>query len=222
MKRPHVKICCIKSIKEAKLAIEHGASAIGLVSSMPSGPGVIHESEIANIAKHIGSDVETFLLTSQKTVQGIVSQHQRCATSTIQLCDHLSEESHCELKKQLPNISLVQVIHVENEKSIEYALSITSNLDALLLDSGSPEKAELGGTGKIHDWSISKEICERAPIPVYLAGGLRASNVKKALEIVNPYGLDLCSGVRTNDVLDAQKLKPFFEAFDGSWRLSDI
>ena len=116
MKCPYVKICCIKSIEEAELAIDYGASAIGLVSSMPSGPGVIEEAEIEKIAKHVGSDVETFLLTSQKSVQGIVSQHQRCATSTIQLCDHLSQESHSGIKNQLPNISLVQVIHVENEK----------------------------------------------------------------------------------------------------------
>ena len=85
-------------------------------------------------------------------------------------------------------------------------------MDALLLDSGNPnlKVKELGGTGRIHNWDLSRLIVEKAGIPVFLAGGLNPKNVLKAIKIVQPYGVDICSGVRSNNSLDEEKLKAFF------------
>ncbi len=211
MKRILLKICCIKNIDEAKLAIKYGASALGLVSEMPSGPGVISEEEISEIANYISPGISSFLLTSKQDVEQIIRQQKRCGTNVIQLVDSMPEGSHEQLKAALPGIKIVQVIHVIDESSIEEAISLSDKVDALLLDSGNQKLKvkELGGTGRIHDWKISRAIVKNSVCPVYLAGGLNPENIDRALEEVNPFGIDLCSGVRTNGNLDEEKLKIF-------------
>lgn len=212
MQKPRVKICCISSVEEMKLAVKYGASAIGLVAEMPSGPGVISDELIEEIATQTPPGISTFLLTSRQTVSGIIEHQKSCKTNTIQIVDHLIEGTHKELKKALPGISIVQVIHVTDESSIEEAITVSENVDAILLDSGNQklDVKVLGGTGKTHDWSLSKKIVESISKPVFLAGGLKPNNVKDAVNTVKPFGLDLCSGVRTNGLLDENKLKQFF------------
>jgi len=211
---PRVKICCISSIEEAELAIACGASALGLVSVMPSGPGVIGEDRIAGIAARVPPPIGTFLLTSKQEVDAIVAQQRRCRTNCIQLCDRLTSGSLEDLKAALPGISIVQVVHVTGPDSVEEAVAAAPSVDAILLDSGNPALAvkELGGTGRSHDWSLSLRIREQVNVPIFLAGGLNAGNVDQAMKAVAPFGLDLCSGVRTGGRLDPEKLTHFFEA----------
>lgn len=202
------------SIEEAWLAIDHGASAVGLVGRMPSGPGPIGEELIAEIADAVPPGVATFLLTCEQDVDAIFAQHRRCRTNTIQLCDRLEHGTHRELKAALPGIAIVQVIHVRDESSVDEAIAVAAEVDGLLLDSGNQSLAvkELGGTGRTHDWALSRRIREGASVPIFLAGGLRASNVASAIREVQPFGIDLCTGVRTNDRLDPVKLSAFFDA----------
>ena len=210
---PRVKICCINSIDEARMAIRYGASAIGLVSEMPSGPGPIPEPLILEIASSIPPAVSSFLLTSLTDVKDIIEQQKRCRTNTIQLTDRLQKGTHTELKAALPGINIVQVIHVMGADAIEEAKEVAPNVDAILLDSGNPnlKKKELGGTGRTHDWDISRGIKESIDVPIFLAGGLRTGNVAAAIQNVKPYGVDLCSGFRTDDNLDETKLASFFK-----------
>ncbi len=212
--RLRVKICCIKSREEAALAIACGAAAVGLVSKMPSGPGVIGEELIGRIADSVPPPIATFLLTSEHSPEAIIAQQRRCRTNTLQLCDHLPVPVYGRLREALPGIALVQVVHVVDEASVDYALAAAEHVDALLLDSGNPALAvkELGGTGRTHDWALSRRIREGSGAPVFLAGGLRAENVAEAMAAVEPFGLDLCSGVRTEDRLDEVKLRAFFAA----------
>ncbi|MBP7951274.1 MAG: hypothetical protein KA004_16610, partial [Verrucomicrobiales bacterium] len=70
----------------------------------------------------------------------------------------------------------------------------------------------LGGTGRTHDWTTSRRIREAVSVPLFLAGGLTAGNVAEAVATVEPFGLDLCSSVRTDDRLDPAKLQSFFSA----------
>jgi phosphoribosylanthranilate isomerase len=214
--RPRIKICCISSIQEARLAIRYGASALGLVSAMPSGPGVITEDEIARIAETIPPAVASFLLTSQQDVDNIIAQQQRCRVNTIQLVDSLPEEGYPRLREALPGIALVQVIHVRGPEALDEAQRIAPYVHALLLDSGNPTLTvkELGGTGRVHDWEVSRAIREAVNVPVFLAGGLKAENVREAIQRVGAFGLDLCSGVRTNGCLDESKLAQFFRNMD--------
>ncbi|WP_375768516.1 phosphoribosylanthranilate isomerase [Archangium gephyra] len=209
---PRIKICCISSVEEAHAAIMAGASALGLVSSMPSGPGVISEPLIAEIAASVPPPIGTFLLTCGQDARDIIAQQRRCRTNTVQLCDRLTTGSYAELRDAMPGVSLVQVIHVTGEESLAEALSVAPHVDALLLDSGNQSLAvkELGGTGRVHDWAISRRIREQVRVPVFLAGGLRPENVGEAIRQVGPFGLDLCSGVRTEGRLDTAKLARFF------------
>lgn len=210
----YLKICCIASVEEAQLAIRHGASAIGLVSAMPSGPGPIPEERIAEIARFIPDGADSFLLTSHTDPTTIVEQHRRCRTTTIQLVDRLTLDALTQLRDSLPEVQIVQVIHVLDDRSIEVALRCAPFVDALLLDSGRPDEKirELGGTGRVHDWSISRAIVERSTRPIWLAGGLTPLNVADAIKRVHPYGVDVCSGVRTNGALDEEKLMRFVAA----------
>lgn len=212
-----VKICCIASIEEAWLAIDHGASALGFVSRMPSGPGPIEEELIARIVPRVPPGIATFLLTSETSAEPIVAQQKRTRVNTIQLVDAMEPGSHERLRDALPGVSLVQVIHVRDRRSVDEALALAERVDALLLDSGNPSLPvkELGGTGRVHDWELSREIRNRAGIPVYLAGGLNASNAAQAVAQVQPFAVDVCSGVRTAGALDESRLKAFFGAVRG-------
>ncbi len=206
-----VKICCIQSIAEAQLVIDKGAYAIGLVSKMPSGPGVISEAKIREIAKWAPDNIKSVLLTSLQNVDEIIEQHRYCQTNTIQLVDYQDIKTYLILKKKLPKVTIIQVIHVLDDDSITESVETSKYVDMLLLDSGNPnlETKELGGTGKTHNWKISREIVNQVRIPVFLAGGLNPENISEALKTVKPFGLDVCSGVRRDGKLDAEKVNRF-------------
>lgn len=211
-----VKVCCIASVAEAELAVRHGAAAIGLVSAMPSGPGPIDETEIAAITPHVPSEVMTLLLTALTDPAAIIDQQRRCGVTGIQLVDRLESAARRELRRVLPTIQLVQVVHVLGQESIDEALSVASEVDALLLDSGRPDASvkELGGTGRVHDWAVSRAICDAAPVPVFLAGGLNPENVGEAIAAVQPYAVDLCTGIRVDGRLDEARLLAFMRAVE--------
>ena len=217
---PRVKICCISSTDEASLAISAGTSALGLVSHMPSGPGVIADELIAEIAATVPPAIGTFLLTSLQSVDAIIAQHSLCRTNTIQIVDHLVHGTHRDLKAALPGIKIVQVIHVTSPESIDEAAAIAPHVDAILLDSGNQKLAikQLGGTGRTHDWTLSRAIRDRISVPLFLAGGLTPDNVADAIAAVRPFALDVCSGVRTNGHLDPAKLTRFFSAVQSASR----
>ena len=212
MIKPKIKVCCIQSIEEANLAIKYGASAIGLVSEMPSGPGVISEDLIEEITSTVPSSTETFLLTSKQDADSIISQHRKCKTTTIQIVDRVSFDVYDKIKEEIPAVQLVQVIHVMAEESIEEAKKVSQLVDGLLLDSGNQKLKikELGGTGRTHDWTISRKIRGAVSVPVYLAGGINVNNVLDAIKEVEPFGVDLCSGVRENGRLSEKRLEEFF------------
>jgi len=196
------------------MAIDQGASAIGLVSAMPSGPGPIDESLIAEIAAVVPPGVASFLLTCKQDVDSIIDQQQRLGVNTIQICDRLVVGKYADLRTALPGISLVQVIHVTGPESVDEAQEIAPFVDAILLDSGnqSLKVKELGGTGRTHDWRLSRRIRETVDVPLFLAGGLKAENVREAIRTVQPFGVDVCSGLRTDGKLDEAKLSAFFAA----------
>ena len=209
--KPRVKICCIGSVEEARLTVAYGASALGLVGKMPSGPGVIDDTLIATIVRSIPPAIGSFLLTSETSAPSVIAHHQRVHTNTIQLVDALAEGTYRQIREALPSVKLVQVIHVMDERSVNEALEAAEQVDALLLDSGDPTLAVkvLGGTGKTHNWKWSRQIVERSAVPVFLAGGISSVNVREAIDTVQPFGVDLCSSVRTDGKLDEKKLDLF-------------
>jgi phosphoribosylanthranilate isomerase len=214
-----VKICCIASIDEARLAVAAGASALGLVSAMPSGPGVISDGLIAGIAAAIAPPTRSFLLTAQTSAAAIATQHAAAGTTTLQLVDALAADELRQLRQRCPGVEIVQVIHVTGPASAHQALLAAPLVDALLLDSGNPALAvkQLGGTGRTHDWALSRRIRDAVfPLPLYLAGGLHAGNVAQAIAAVRPFGLDVCSRVRSGGRLDPRLLAALMAAVQGA------
>ncbi|WP_276502175.1 phosphoribosylanthranilate isomerase [Terrimonas pollutisoli] len=209
-----IKICCIASVEEAAMAIAHGANAVGLVAKMPSGPGPIADELIAEIAETIPAGIESFLLTSEQSSQKIIDHVNRAGTTTVQIVDELSEGKYEHIREALPKLKIVQVIHVMDEEAIDLAVQLQEYVDYFLLDSGNPKAAikTLGGTGNTHNWDISRELVRAVKVPVFLAGGLNAGNVSEAIQKVQPYGVDICSGVRTEGKLHKQKLVDFIRA----------
>jgi len=209
--KTRVKICCIRTIDEARLAIRCGASAIGFVSAMPSGAGPISEDLIAEIAADVPPGVSSFLLTSKQDADSIIAQQRKTRVNTLQLVDAVPINTYQELRRILPGIGIVQVIHVLDDDALREAQSVAPYVDAILLDSGNPRLPvkELGGTGRTHDWRISRRIRDEIGLPVFLAGGLNPGNVAKAIRQVCPYAVDVCSGVRTDGRLDEEKLSRF-------------
>jgi phosphoribosylanthranilate isomerase len=216
-----VKVCCITSPGEAQRAVAHGASALGVVSAMPSGPGVISDETCASICASVAPGVETFLLTSLTDADALVAQHQRVRSSVLQLVDIMAVSALCALRYALPTVRLVQVVHVRDARAVHEACYYAPWVDALLLDSGCPEAQELGGTGRTHDWNIAREIVRTVTKPVFLAGGLRVDNVAEARTRVGSFGLDVCSGVRSRGVLDNVRLADFMRAAEARPRLCD-
>lgn len=213
--RTRLKVCCIQSEAEAHLAIEFGADALGLVASMPTGPGPIPDALIAAIAKTVPPPVATFLLTCRTRAADVIEHLRETGCNTIQLCDTLREGHYNDIRQAFPAVRIVQVIHVQDDLSFEEAVSAAPHVDALLLDSGrtrQPGPPELGGTGRVHNWDISRRIVTSVAVPVFLAGGLRADNIQEAVRFVRPFGVDLCNGVRTAGKLDRLKLQEFTEA----------
>ncbi|HUQ30936.1 MAG TPA: hypothetical protein VM095_02405, partial [Pyrinomonadaceae bacterium] len=111
-------------MEEARTAIKHGASALGLVSEMPSGPGVISDDLIREIARIIPPAVSSFLLTCKQDTAAIIEQQRRAGVNTIQICDRLERKSYDELRQALPGITLVQVIHVTGPEAVDEAISV--------------------------------------------------------------------------------------------------
>ncbi len=209
--RTRLKVCCIASVAEARLAIRMGADAVGLVSAMPSGPGVISDEACAAIARAVPPPVAGVLLTSQTDASGVAEQAARIRPSAVQLVDHTAPPEAHEALQRL-GVKAIQVVHVEDETALPLAREAARTADAILLDSGRPSERVLGGTGQRHDWNLSREIVAALDVPVFLAGGLDPTNAPEAIRRVRPFALDICSGVRTDGALDAAKLSAFVRA----------
>lgn len=212
--RTRIKICCIASPEEATIAIDAGADALGLVARMPSGPGPIADAMIAKVTAFAPPPVATFLLTAETTAKAISAHIRATNPSTVQVVSHIDPAEAEKLAALEPSVRRVQVIHVEGPDALDLIPPYEPHVHAFLLDSGRPNAAvaELGGTGRAHDWSVSAAFVQATSRPVFLAGGLTAANVPDAIRRVRPYGLDLCSGVRTNGLLDPDKLAAFVSA----------
>jgi phosphoribosylanthranilate isomerase len=225
--RTRVKICCMASPSEVRAAAVAGADCIGAVGPMPSGPGPLDDETARAVIAAAPPGVTPFLLSQETGIEGLVRHARATRATVVQLVRHVDPRLHFDIREALPGVKIVQVIHVENETALELARGYALTADALLLDSGNPathsvsgggDGEELGGTGRTHDWALSRRIVSLVEKPVYLAGGLIQANVADAIAAVRPFGVDLCSGVRTLGKLDTKKLTSFFAAPRGAER----
>lgn len=213
MKKTQIKVCCIANAEEAQIALNQGINAVGLVGHMPSGPGVIGSDRAASIIAALPGGVDSFFLTSHELGRDIVEALGVIKASTVQIVRHIDPVEYLPIIENLPNLRRIQVIHVENDSALGLIERYNEVADAFLLDSGKTmgTNPQFGGTGKVHDWVISKQFVQSTDLPVYLAGGLSPENVFRAVTEVRPAGVDVCSGVRSNDTLDLEKLQAFVQ-----------
>ncbi len=205
----------MQSEDDVRLALDAGADAFGLVARMPSGPGPIPDPLIRDIAAAFPERLS--ILLSSRTEPSAIRDHlARCGTRGLQLVDAVTAETRAAVKAGFPDLLLIQTVHVGGPAAACAARRAAEHADMLLLDSGAPEPAdgarELGGTGRTHDWQVSAEIVRESPVPVWLAGGLDAENVGRAIETVRPYGVDVCSRLRPASALDPALLQAFVSA----------
>lgn len=216
MHRTRIKICCIASCEEAAAAIAAGADAVGLVGPMPSGPGPIDDETALAVARTVGPPTDAWLLTAESEPEAIAGHAARCGVRTVQLVRHVPPNVHAVLARTVPWLRRVQVVHVEGAEALGLIDAYAANVHVFLLDSGRPSAEELGGTGRVHDWAVSAAFVRRSPRPVFLAGGLDPANVAGAAAAIRPFGIDVCSGVRSDGALDRDKLAAFVAAVRGA------
>lgn len=196
------------------MAAEAGAHFVGLVGAMPSGPGPIPDEAISRIARAAPAELTTVLLTSRTGATDIVAHVRATGVRAVQLVQEVPAATRGAVRAALPGVGIVQVVHVQGPPAVEEARRAAEGADYLLLDSGRPDAtvAELGGTGRVHDWDVSARIVDESDVPVLLAGGLRPDNVAEAIAAVHPWGVDVCSGLRDHaGRLEEPRLRAFMD-----------
>lgn len=189
-----VKICGNRTLSDALISCHSGADAIGLIH----GVNYLTEDEVSltnasQILKKVPVFVDVVLVTHFVLANQILDIYEQIPTSSIQLQDNISEKEINIIKDKLVYVKLIKAVHVTGSDSIKMAQDYSNFFDAILLDTKIGSR--IGGTGKTHDWRISREIVQSIKRDVILAGGLTIENVEQAIKYVNPYGVDVNSGV---------------------------
>jgi phosphoribosylanthranilate isomerase len=204
-----VKICGIKSIDEAWMAVDAGADAFGLIVGATHKTEDVLKPETAHyILKEAPPYISSVLVTHLTTAKEILAIYTKVPACHIQLQDNISIDEIDKLRKNLKHVKLIKAIHVVRKDAVDAAKYFAPNVDALLLDSKT--RFRIGGTGKVHDWNISRDIVESIEIPIILAGGLTPENVVEAIKKVRPFGVDVNTGVKFPDgTKNPQLIKDF-------------
>jgi phosphoribosylanthranilate isomerase len=214
MTRPRIKICCISSAEELRIAVAAGADLLGFVAPPLGGLGVIPERRIAELVAAVPPGCVAVLLTGLTEPEAIAAQVETCRPDALQLVRATTAATRASLRARFPGLRVLQVVHVQGPAAVEEARQAQESSHGLVLDSAvldGPDE-QLGATGRTHDWAVSAEVVRAVSVPVYLAGGLSATNAARALQVVGPFGLDLCSSVRTDGRLDPVKARAFVAA----------
>ncbi len=195
----HVKICGIRDTGEARLAVQAGADALGvIVGARHPTPDELCASAAEKIFCGVPAGVSRFLVTHLGQASEILDLLKRVPADVVQLHGAIADGQIERLRAAVgPRVRFVRVVHVIDRGAIDLARIAGCDGDAVVLDTRCGE--QVGGTGRVHDWEISRSICRMTSVPVYLAGGLRAANVRTAIHRVRPYGVDVNSGVERLD-----------------------
>ncbi len=208
----YVKICGVRRQEDALLAAELGADAIGLlVGQKHTSPDFIFTTVAKDIARALPPSVEAVLVTHVEDLDELERLLQQSEIRTIQLHNEIAPSSVERLRGRLPHLKIFKSINIISADSVAYPEAFEKLVDGFVLDSINVATGQLGGTGKTHDWSVSRQIVMRYPeIPIILAGGLNSENVRSAIEYVHPFGVDVNSGTKAPDGFkDTRKMEEF-------------
>lgn len=206
-----VKICGIRSIGDALAAAAAGADILGFHVELIGARTPLESENAGKIIAKLPAGVSSVMVTSITETDELIKLARATGATILQLYGDATPETILEVKKALP-VQIWKVLNLSDEGSIAEAKKYEGSADAIALDTLNKQTGVLGGTGKTHDWNISRKIVESISIPVILAGGLNPENVAEAIKIVQPYGVDVNSGVSNPDgTKDIEKVKLFVE-----------
>jgi phosphoribosylanthranilate isomerase len=155
--------------------------------------------------------VEAVLVTHMEEIDELERLLQQSGITTVQLHSEIAPNSVERLRGRLPYVKIFKSVNVISADSVAYPEAFEKLVDGFVLDSINVATGQLGGTGKTHDWSVSRQIVMRyLEIPIILAGGLNSENVRSAIEYVHPFGVDVNSGTKAPDGFkDTRKMEEF-------------
>ncbi len=206
-----VKICANTSIEEAQMCLDAKADIIGiLVGQEHASSDFVDKQKAKEICNYINKRCDVSLVTHLTDAKRIIELTEYIGNNIIQLHSDIKEEEVEKIKKRLPNIKLVRLIHVASDGTICTDYKKMKYADYYLLDSFNLKTNQVGGTGLTHDWKKSRELIELLDKPTFLAGGLNPNNVSLAINTARPYGVDVNSGCKNDfEKKDKEKVKQF-------------
>lgn len=218
-----VQIYTMQSVEEALQVAALGVDHLGLTPSQIGLPGEIDFWTAREIVEAVGEDAVCVALTVETEKKEIIRMARAVQPDILHLCsleNTFLPDDVRRLREELPDLPIMQAISITGPEALDAALAYTDVAEYLILDTQAPDIAGIGASGKTHDWDVSRAIVREVDLPVILAGGLAPENVSRAIEEVNPWGVD--SLTHTNQVLpgggfkkDLAKIKAFVQAVKG-------
>jgi phosphoribosylanthranilate isomerase len=204
-----VKICGLTREEDLAVAMNMGADAVGFLVGVPESPRNLTLKRAKKLLSSVPVFVDKVVVTPSKSFEWLLEVNNMLKPSAIQI--HGKKIDSKKIEESIQDTMLIKTIYVTESTLNEKTIKDLKKFDAILLDSFS--KNQYGGTGKVHDWKLSRKIKEALePIPVILAGGLTPNNVKEAILTVKPYAVDVASGIEINPgIKDHKKIKAFIE-----------
>lgn len=208
-----LKVCGVSRQEDIEACSDLGVDAVGFLL----GNRITNETsdkltaeEAKNLIQKVPPSLASVVLVKEveyKKIEEIIKV-TRANALQLQNPELTIYTTNC-IKAAYPSVELIRTIRIKEETEIiqthEYIKALRGSVDAFLLD------AEKGGSGKLIDWNIAKELasrCRELSLPIILAGGLNPQNLTRALETVNPNMVDIMSGVsKQPGVKDLDKIK---------------
>jgi phosphoribosylanthranilate isomerase len=205
-----VKICGITREEDLAFAVAAGADAVGFLVGVPSSPRNLTLERAEMLLRQVPVFVDSVVVTAPQSINGLAEICERLKPTAIQIHGKKNFEAS-EIRERIKDTRLIKTVYVTEDALNETAIEELKTFDAVLLDSFT--KGQYGGTGRVHDWTLSRQIKEAVdPVSVILAGGLNPENVKEAIMAVEPYAVDVASGVEANPgIKDQGKVRAFLE-----------
>jgi phosphoribosylanthranilate isomerase len=201
-----VKICGMTRREDIIAAVNAGADAVGFIVDIASSPRNLTVDKARQLIDFVPPFVSPVVVTQSGALESV---NNHLHPPYVQI---IGADPEAEVLSRLHNVKKIKALQVTSSIVTELKMGHYSMYDALLVDSHI--KGQLGGTGRIHDWNVSREIRQLvSPRPLILAGGLTEFNVTEAIKKVRPFAVDVSSGVESRPgVKDHSKMRWFVEA----------
>jgi len=210
MRNVRVKICGITREEDLAVAVAAGADAVGFLVGVPSSPRNLTLERAERLLKQVPVFVDSVVVTVPDSIDSLVKIYDRLKPTAIQIHGEKPFDATV-IREKIRGARLIKTVYVKTGNATAAVIEDSKAFDAILLDSFT--SGRYGGTGMIHDWELSRQIKQVIePTPLILAGGLKPENVKEAILTVQPYAVDVASGVELQPaVKDPKKVYAFIK-----------